>query len=305
MADVERSVYFYKVEMLDDGQEWRRANVLKGLAALSGEKRMLALGDDAYAWAQVDRIPTGTESGRLRLFRDRRANLPGYALNFVPNELPIPAEAGLIEPTHVVLAANGLIAAEYNHFAPRIPSAFATLLQLRLGLSLRIGTYVQADIIEQLDRLLDIRLLEFSMVPTPDLETELRNAGKFGVAVAELSEPQGGRRVHLSLSGDRNSSSWTEQARGFVKRVLGMGAGVADDGAGVETKVLRVKGFDPVAGDVETVDLLKQKLVRQVKVVRDTERSKVLNMSSAYTTIEAAVTEVLTTDLQHAIAVFS
>jgi hypothetical protein len=47
MADVERSVYFYKVEMLDDGQEWRRANVLKGLAALSGEKRMLALGDDA------------------------------------------------------------------------------------------------------------------------------------------------------------------------------------------------------------------------------------------------------------------
>jgi hypothetical protein len=204
-----------------------------------------------------------------------------------------------------VLAANGLIAAEYNHFAPRIPSAFATLLQLRLGLSLRIGTYVQADIIEQLDRLLDIRLLELSMVPTPDLEAELRNAGKFGVAVAELSEPQGGRRVHLSLSGDRNSSSWTEQARGFVKRVLGMGAGVPDDGAGVETKVLRVKGFDPVAGDVETVDLLKQKLVRQVKVVRDTERSKVLNMSSAYTTIEAAVTEVLTTDLQHAVAVFS
>jgi hypothetical protein len=305
MADVERSVYFYKVEMLDDGQQWRRASVLKGLAVLSGEKRMLALGDDAYAWAQVDRIPTGTESGRLRLFRDRRANLPGYALDFVPNELPIPAEAGLIEPTHVVLAANGLIAAEYNHFAPRIPSAFATLLQLRLGLSLRIGTYVQADIIEQLDRLLDIRLLELSMVPTPDLEAELRNAGKFGVAVAELSEPQGGRRVHLSLSGDRNSSSWTEQARAFVKRVLGMGAGVADDGAGVETKGLRVKGFDSVAGDVETVDLLKQKLVRQVKVVRDTERSKVLNMSSAYTTIEAAVTEVLTTDLQHAVAVFS
>ena len=71
MADVERSVYFYKVEMLDDGQEWRRADVLNGLAALTGEDRMLALGDDAYAWVQVDRVPTGTQTGRLRLFRDR------------------------------------------------------------------------------------------------------------------------------------------------------------------------------------------------------------------------------------------
>jgi hypothetical protein len=193
---------------------------------------MLALGDDAYAWVQVDRVPTGTQTGRLRLFRDRRANLPGYALNFVPNELPIPAEAGLIEPTHVVLASNGLIAAEYNHFAPRIPSAFASLLRLRLDLSLRIGTYVQADIIEQLDRLNDIRLLELSMVPTPELEAELRNAGKFGVAVAELSEPRGGRRVHLNLSGDRTSHSWTEQARSFVKRVLS----ITGDRAGEETQ---------------------------------------------------------------------
>jgi hypothetical protein len=301
MADVERSVYFYKVEMLDDGQEWRRADVLNGLAALTGEDRMLALGDDAYAWVQVDRIPTATQTGRLRLFRDRRGNLPGYALNFVPNELPIPDEAGLIEPTHVVLASNGLIAAEYNHFAPRIPSAFASLLRLRLDLSLRIGTYVQADIIEQLNRLNDIRLLELSVVPTPELEAELRNAGKFGVAVAELSEPQGGRRVHLNLSGDRDSQSWTEQARSFVKRVLS----ITGDRAGEETKVLRVTGFDPVAGGIETVDLLKQKLVRRVKVVRDTERSKVLNVSSAYTTIEEAVTEVRDTDLRHAVAVFS
>ena len=64
------------------------------------------------------------------------------------------------------------------------------LLRMRLGLSLRIGTYVQSDIIEQLDRLDDIRLLELSMVPTPELETELRNAGSFGAAVAELSEPR-------------------------------------------------------------------------------------------------------------------
>jgi hypothetical protein len=302
MADVERSVYFYKVEMLDEGQEWRRAEVLKGLAGLQGEDRVLSLGSDTYAWVEVDRIPHGNETGRLRLFRDRRSNLPGYALDFVPNELPIPDQAGLIEPAHVVLASGGLIAAEYNHFAPRITTAFAHLLNMRLGLSLRIGTYVQADIIEQLDRLNDIRLLELSMVPTPELETELRNAGSFGAAVAELGKPKGGRRVHLTLSGDRHSHTWTENARTFVKRILALGP--AEDKPGEETKVLRVTGFDPVADGVETVDLLKQKLVRRVDFERDTERSKVLNIGSAYTHIEEAVTDVKATDLPNAVAVY-
>jgi len=290
--------------MLDEGQESRRADVLQGLAGLDGEERLLATGGDTYAWVQVDRIPRGAgQTGRLRLFRDRRSNLPGYAVHFHPDELPIPATAGLIEPTHVVFAPDGLIAAEYNHFAPRIPTTLASLLRLRLGMSLRIGTYVQADILEQLDRLGDIRLLELSVVPTPELQEEMRNAGLFGTAVAELSEPQGGTRIHLKLSGDRDSQSWTEQARGFVRRVLALGAG--DGHAGGDTKVLRVSGYDPVAGSVETVDLLKQKLVRRVSVERSTERSKVLDVSSAYVHIEESIEEVRATDLGNAIAVFS
>jgi hypothetical protein len=245
----------------------------------------------------VDRIPQGNETGRLRFFRDRHSNLPGYAVDFDPAELPIPEQAGLIEPTHLVLASNGLIAAEYNHFAPRITSAFASLLRLRLDLRLRIGTYVQGDIIEQLDRLRDIRLLEFSMVPTPELEEELRNAGTFSQAVAMLSQVRGARRAHLTLSGDKRSGAWTEQAKAFVKWMLGMGAAA-------EPKVLRVTGFDPVAEGVETVDLLKQKLVRRVDVARNSDRSKVLNVSSAYIHVEQALSEVRTTDLPTAVVVY-
>jgi hypothetical protein len=45
-------------------------------------------------------VPHGNETGRLWFFRDLRSNVPGYAVHFVPDELPIPDEAGLIEPTH-------------------------------------------------------------------------------------------------------------------------------------------------------------------------------------------------------------
>ncbi len=299
-ADVERSIYFYRVEMAPDGGDWRRAEVLRGLAALQGEDQVLGLGNDNYAWAKVDRVPTGQQTGRLRFFRDRRSNLPGFAQDFDPQELPIPDEAGLIEPTHVVLAGDGLIAAEYNHFASRIPSQFASLLRRKLGMNLTIGTYVQGSIIEQLDRLGYIRLLEFSLVPSPALEDELRDQGDFADAVASLSQAEGGTRMNLRLSAERDNASWTEQARDFAKKVLSL-PGAQD---GQTAKVLRVTGHDPVSGGEEAVDLLKQKLVRRVDMEKTSVRSKVLNVSSAYSHIEDAVREVRQTDLPSAAVIF-
>ncbi len=41
MADVERNIYFYKVEMAD-GDEWKRADVLRGLQALRGDDQLMA-----------------------------------------------------------------------------------------------------------------------------------------------------------------------------------------------------------------------------------------------------------------------
>jgi hypothetical protein len=81
--------------------------------------------------------------------------------------------------------------------------------------------------------------------------------------------------------------------------------GPIDERPGEETKVLRVTGYDPVAEGVATVDLLKQKLVRRVEFERETERSKVLNIGSAYTHVEEAVSEVRETDLPNAVAVYS
>jgi len=282
-TDVERSIYFYKVEM-HDGHVWKRTDVLRGLEALEGEDQVIALGDNNYAWAKVDRVPRTQEAGRLRFFRDRRSNLPGFAHQGDIGELPIPEEAGLIEPTHVVIGGDGLIAAEYNHFAPRITTQFASLLRQRLDLSLSIGTFVQGDIMEQLDRLEGIQLLEFSLVSTPELEEELRNAGPIGDAATSLSRVDHGKRLNLRLSGDKHSDSWGAQALAFAKRVLSMPSQEH------VAKVLRVTGYE-------------QKLVRRVEIERTTQRCKALDISSAYQHIEDALREVRQTDLPQALVV--
>lgn len=301
MEDIERRIYFYKVEMTNDAQVWRRADVLRGLEALEANDRVIDLGQDQYAWAVVDHVPRTREGGRLRLFRDRRSNLPGFAHDFNPSELPIPDEAGLIEPTHVVLAGDGLIAAEYNHYAPRIPTHFAALLRSRLGLGVRIGTYVQGSIIEQLDRLSYVHLLECSLVPTRELEDELRNAGPFADAAIALSRADGGRRLNFRLSAERHEAGWTDQARQFVKRVMSLGG----NQNGHTAKVLRVTGHDPLTGSDEIVDLLKQKLVRLVDLPKVSARSKVLDKSSAYEHIDEAIREVRETDLRTAAVLWS
>jgi hypothetical protein len=292
VAETKRSIYFYQVEMHDG--TWNRAEVLRRLDALSHEALLLDLGEDNYAWATIDRIPQGQQSGRVRLFKEARANLPGMARGARVEELPIPDDAGLIEPTHVVLAGNGLIAAEFNNSGPRITTTFAALLRTKLDLDLSIGTYVQGDILDQLDRLQEVKLLEFSLVATPSLQQELRNAGSFGDAAASLSTIDDGKRLHLTLSGDRHSESWGAEAVAFAKRLFGL----ADQGR--VTKVLKVTGYDPASENEETVDLLKQKLVRRGIFERSSQRSKVLNVSSAYQHIEDAISEVRQTDLPNA-----
>jgi len=292
MAEVERRIYFYKVEMHDG--EWKRADVLRALQALTGDDQLLDLGSDTYAWALVDRVPTTSQSGRLRFFRDRRGNLPALSHRGRVSDLNIPADAGLVEPTHIVLAGDGLIAAEYNHFAPRIATDFAKLLQTKLDLDLSIKTYVQGDIVEQLERLEYITVFEASLQPTDGLVAALNDAGPIGDAAERLMQADVGRRVKLSLTSPKNRESFTENAKDFMRRLLPLG----QQGGG--PKVLRVEGYDPVPGDIEVVDLLKQKLLRREDFERPTTRSKALDTSAAYRHIEEAITEVRATDLQTA-----
>jgi len=289
MAEVERRIYFYKVEMR--AGEWKRADVLRGLQQLTGEDQVLDLGSDTYAWALIDRVPTTSQTGRLRFFRDRRSNLPALSHRGRVSDLAIPEDAGLAEPTHIVLAGDGLIAAEYNHFAPRIATDFSKLLRTKLDLDLSIKTFVQGSIVQQLERLEYITVFEASLQPMDGLVEALVDAGPFGEAAAALAQADVGRRVKLSLSSERHKDSFTANAKQFMRRMLPLGQ------QGHGPKVLRVEGFDPVPNDIEVVDLLKQRLLRREDFERPTARSKALDTSAAYRHIEEAITEVRATDL--------
>ena len=68
--------------------------------------------------------------------------------------------------------------------------------------------------------------------------------------------------------------------------------------------MFRTRGYDPVTGEVEVIDLLAQKVVRKVSIDRDAPRSKALHTSNAYKVVEAAFSEAEKDDLANAIAVY-
>jgi hypothetical protein len=168
----ERQAFFYRAEALD-GEGWKRRDILRMIAALEGEERYLDADADSVLLPIVDHVPpTGRTLGRLRFFRVRRSNLPAVEEAGSLSDLPIAEAAGLAEPTHIVFAPDRVVVAEYNHFAPRM-SALAYYLRLKLDRMVEFGTFIQDEVLEQLDRLGDVRLVQLTARPSDALRQDL------------------------------------------------------------------------------------------------------------------------------------
>jgi hypothetical protein len=202
-----------------------------------------------------------------------------------------------------VFGPSGLVAAEYNHFAPRI-TALAAYLTEKLDLDVHFASFVQRDIVDRLDRLRDIRLLELSVKPSQQFREEINVDDPVSQAVYAATNIPGERRVAINLSGDYRSEGFSETLRSFARRLLAHGeeANEGEAGDGGPT-VFKVRGYDPASDEVEVLDLLKQKVVRRVELERESPRSRALNTSSAYDAIEAAAREARDHDLPDAYAI--
>jgi hypothetical protein len=299
--EIERSIFFYQARATAPA-EWKRDAVLDKLKSLQGDQRFLDVGNGEVVFVIVDQVPKAAGAfGRLRLLRSRRSNLPAMEDGGVLAALPIPNTAGIAEPCHVVFGPNGRIAAEYNHFAPRL-SALARYISLKAELPVSFGTFVEKEILDRLERMEDVRLLELSFRPNPVLAERIKADDRISQAVYQATQMPGERRVSLAFSGDPKSQEFTATAKNFAKRLFGIVSGEAEGHQ--SATVFRAKGFDPLTGAVEVIDLLAQKVVRKVSIDREAPRSKALDTSDAYKVVEAAFSEAEKEDLAAAIPVY-
>jgi hypothetical protein len=240
----------------------------------------VASGEGSVLLPLVDRIPQGQgEFGHLRFLRVRRENLPAVERAGSLSDLPIEEDAGLAEPTHIIFGPRGLVVAEYNHFGPRI-SALGYYLAVKLDRRIDFATYVQSEVLEQLERLGDIRLVELTAQPS-DTHRQALAADLIWGAVEQAAQIEETKAVGVHLTAEAGSETFTARVKESVRRILGQGAEE-------EASVFKVRGFDPASGRPEVVDLLKPKVVRRMLVARVGNRTRALDDDDAYRALREA-----------------
>ncbi|MDE0603726.1 MAG: hypothetical protein OXI18_04910 [bacterium] len=277
---VQRSVYFYRLKVVDDDDPTPRAPsddfgrlVVKELGSLSPSQRILPF-DGGLRYmvsqpAEVDGFPA------LRFANVRVTALP-EAYDFrqgLARDLDLSEDEGITETTHLVFFPGGVVGAEFTQLGPRVTQLpfylDATLPDLKPGVVAK--ALLHPDTQAQLDRMEDITLMEVS-IKRSELDN-LRRASPDDGAIMSIDEALnvtannlGGDHVTIVVrnAGRRGGRSQSLVSRGMeVVRALGGSSAFLDT-----AERFKIRGYAPDDPRQVRLDLLNEKLLTVVTVPR-------------------------------------
>ena len=296
----ERSIYFYRADAGLQTSGKPVALHLKPVLERVGElacadgERYLAQEDDNVLCAWVDSVA----HQRMRLATIRRSGLPLIEQGGNLNGLNLTADQGLYEPIHVQVFDKNIIGVEFNFYGPR-PSRLSSYLRRVTGNNLcptfTLNPLLRQDVVAQLNRLHEIRVLELAIRPSyaSTVRQADRDLGAAFQAASRVGTPQ---LVTLKLSPVPHGRNWLGQRVLTAARTL---AGRED--MRENTKTFKVNGLDDQTARVEEVDVLRDQLVASKRIVRLNARSRAVEDEAAYTAIGQAYAD-LKPELEQAAA---
>jgi hypothetical protein len=301
---LERKIHFYRADIGVDGGGrplvFDPAPALTAINALpfvdepTGRYLVDDAGNAVCIWPGAQ-----TASRSLRFCQIRRTGLPQLERAGQVSDLDIAADAGLLEPVHVMFFADNIVGADFNFYGPRL-SRLGYYLRVKSDNAVPIAKFhplLRLDVAEQLDHLTEIRLFD------------LRVKGSYVEAVREADASLGDAFAANArvLDGDIEELEVilrpsVDARRGALQRLL------APLKALVRARELReyasrfqVRGKHDETGKVELIDLLRDQLIARKQILRLGERSRAIDANSAFEAIRAAHHE-LRDDLHQAAA---
>lgn len=287
---VERKIFFYRVHVAD--QRGARpiafdpAPVLAHISSLpftlAGRYWEGPDGKLACCWPEE-----GGPPHKLRLGTIRRTDLPLIERGGTLSPLPIPADSGLAEQTHVVFFEENLVGADFNFHGPRATSLAWYFAEKARGVCppLQMEVLLRQDVGAQLRRLRDIRL--FQLKVSSSFIDVLREANRdLGAAFAAASKAGEADEVEIVLKPRRYSRGWLSDALKPLAFALSRNRRLRD-----EASRFLVSGFDPQIGETITLDVLSDKLIGQRRILRVEGRSRAVEATSAFDGIQDTFAE--------------
>lgn len=291
---VQRTIQFFRADVGSDDAGMPLAfdprpalDAIHALPCDDGSESRYLLDSDGDAFC----VFPGAEndSSTLRFCRIRRGGLPLQERRGVIRDLGIAEDAGLIEPVHVVFFPNNIVGVEYNHFGPRL-ARLGPYLREKLHADLppvRFDPLLRGDVAELVDRLADLRRLEFTI--TPSYVETVRQASESVADSIDIAARLAGGQNQITIQfgfygADRRRV--LRQTRAGLRRL----AVLPDlrDGA----SRLKLHGKRDDTGRVQTIDLLGDHLISRKSILRLDERSRAIDPGSAVAAIRDAYRDV-------------
>ncbi len=230
----------------------------------------------------------GNSNPTIRFCRVRRTGLPQIERRGNITNLNLAANTGLLEAVHVVFFPNNIVGSEYNHFGPRL-SKLGNYLHEKSGKAIPRAIFrpiLQGDAAKQLERLGEVRVLDMSIRPN-FIKTVRQADESLGDAFnANAQVVDGLESVQLVIKLQK------EGRQGALGRFISPLRTLLDgDKLRQNTDRLQLRGRCVDTDRVETIDLLKDRLISTKRIVRMNERSRALDPESAFQTIDQAYQE--------------
>lgn len=268
--EIDLSPTFQKV----DGLPFRDVGV-GGRYATTGDA-------DQCVW--VDEVG---EICKIRFANIRRNALPQAESGGQLTDLALAEEAGICEVSHLCIFADGIVGIEFNFYGPR-PSRLAPYLRRAVGgdcPEFKLEALLRQDVAAVLRRKKAVRKLDLN-VRRPYIEVVEQANASLGSALRAAEVASQADCVGVYLEPEpyqrRNLDSG-------ILRLLQRLAPRADLRENART--LKATVIDQETGRAEEIDLLRDELISQKKILRLHDRTRVLLRSDAYAKIEEAYAE--------------
>jgi len=283
---IERKIYFYKIEMKNNGQIIQPEPIFSAINQMPFDEngRYLKLSNGNILSMYVD---SATLPLKVRIGTIRKKGLPMMEIHRQTSPLTIPPDAGLYEPTHFIVFPNNIVGFEYNFYGPRPGSLKIYLSNIASHLvdEIELIPLMRRDIHELLSRVGEVKW--FSMRVHRDMDQYLRELDdNLPDALSALKQTSDAEYIEIVLRSKRWSRGsiiihFNNRLASWLSRL--------DVRAGVDA--IKIRARDEITNRIEEFDLMQEYLLSIKQVVKQDDIHRSVSTNAMYASIQEAYRE--------------
>lgn len=293
---IERKIYFYRIDCGIDksGKPIPFKNlslVLRDIDSLqftsspSTTSRYMQTSDGNDIGVWIDDL----SKGQIKIALIRRNGLPQQEDLGNLTNLPLLANGGLAETSHIVFFDNNIVGVEFNFYGPRISrlAEYFLIKSINIPKQFKFNQLLMENIKRELDKFSEIRWLNLRIIPS--YSSIIRRADESLASSFEAAASLGYEDIQLVLKKPNKSILFDHRKIEYIKEIISKI--LSNNDVRQFSQKFQIRGKKESSERLEDLDLLGDALISKKIIAKTSEKSRAVDSNSAYNAIYEAYYE--------------